>query len=99
MPALIMGAVPLKETGAANGLNSLMRAVGTSTSAAVMGVVLANMTMSIGPATVPTLAGFHTTFLIAILAAAVAVVLGALIPRRKSEAAEALAPQLVDAQR
>ena len=97
MPALIMGAVPLQETGAANGLNSLMRAVGTSTSAAVMGVVLANMTMSIGPATVPTLEGFHTTFLIAILAAAVAVVLGALIPRKKAESAAAQAAPLVDA--
>lgn len=97
MPALIMGAVPLQETGAANGLNSLMRAVGTSTSAAVMGVVLANMTMSIGPATVPTLEGFHTTFLIAILAAAVAVVLGALIPRKKAETAAAQAAPLVDA--
>ena len=97
MPALIMGAVPLQETGAANGLNSLMRAVGTSTSAAVMGVVLANMTMSIGPATVPTLEGFHTTFLIAILAAAVAVVLGTLIPRKKAETAAAQAAPLVDA--
>ncbi|WP_269938537.1 MFS transporter [Arthrobacter sp. HY1533] len=99
MPALIMGAVPLQETGSANGLNSLMRAVGTSTSAAVMGVVLANMTMSIGPATVPTLEGFHTTFLIAILAAAVAVVLGALIPRKKVETAAAQAAPLVDAKR
>ncbi|MGP9501576.1 MFS transporter [Specibacter sp. AOP5-B1-6] len=102
MPALIMGAVPLKETGAANGLNSLMRAVGTSTSAAVMGVVLANMTMSIGPATVPTLAGFHTTFAIAISAALAAIVLGALIPRRQksaetAEAAQGGAAELVDA--
>ncbi|MGO2541318.1 MAG: MFS transporter [Specibacter sp.] len=102
MPALIMGAVPLKETGAANGLNSLMRAVGTSTSAAVMGVVLANMTMSIGPATVPTLAGFHTTFAIAISAALAAIVLGALIPRRQksaetAEAAHGGAAELVDA--
>lgn len=103
MPALIMGAVPLKETGAANGLNSLMRAVGTSTSAAVMGVVLANMTMSIGPATVPTLAGFHTTFAIAISAALAAIVLGALIPRRQktaeiAAAAPGGADELVDAQ-
>lgn len=100
MPALIMGAVPLKETGAANGLNSLMRAVGTSTSAAVMGVVLANMTMPIGPATVPTLAGFHTTFAIAIFAALAAIVLGVLIPRKQKAAEEAPSEPkvLVDAQ-
>lgn len=104
MPALIMGAVPLKETGAANGLNSLMRSVGTSTSAAVMGVVLANMTMSLGSATLPSTDGFHTTFGIAILAAVAAVILGALIPRNKKsrdttpEATQQAAPALVDAQ-
>lgn len=93
MPALIMGAVPIKETGAANGLNSLMRAVGTSASAAVMGVVLANMTMSIGPANVPTLTGFHTTFAIAISAALAAIVLGALIPSQpKAEETATVAP-------
>jgi len=36
MPAPIMGAVPLSETAAANGLNSLMRSVGTSLSSAVV---------------------------------------------------------------
>ncbi|SER64889.1 Major Facilitator Superfamily protein [Lentzea albida] len=40
MPALIMGAVPTSETAAANSLNSLMRAIGTSVSSAVAGVVL-----------------------------------------------------------
>jgi MFS family permease len=40
MPALIMGAVPASETAAANSLNTLMRAIGTSISSAVAGVVL-----------------------------------------------------------
>ncbi|WP_372511444.1 MFS transporter [Lentzea californiensis] len=40
MPALIMGAVPASETAAANSLNTLMRAIGTSVSSAVAGVVL-----------------------------------------------------------
>ncbi|WP_439657061.1 MFS transporter [Lentzea sp. HUAS TT2] len=40
MPALIMGAVPTSETAAANSLNALMRAIGTSVSSAVAGVVL-----------------------------------------------------------
>ncbi|WP_089960120.1 MFS transporter [Lentzea xinjiangensis] len=40
MPALIMSAVPMSETAAANSLNTLMRAIGTSTSSAVAGVVL-----------------------------------------------------------
>ncbi|MDX3661608.1 MFS transporter [Streptomyces sp. ID05-26A] len=40
MPALIMGAVPSSETAAANSLNTLMRAIGTSVSSAVAGVLL-----------------------------------------------------------
>lgn len=81
MPGLIMGSVKQHETAAANGLNSLMRAVGTSGSAAVMGVVLANMTISRGALQVPSLAGFKTTFAIAIGAALLGIVLALLIPR------------------
>ncbi|MEV4128021.1 MFS transporter [Nocardia sp. NPDC049707] len=84
MPALIMGAVPITETAAANGLNSLMRSVGTSTSAAVMSVVLAHMTMQFGPHVLPSRDGFHTTFLIATAAAVVAIVLSLIIPMRKA---------------
>ncbi|WP_063046588.1 MFS transporter [Nocardia pseudovaccinii] len=84
MPALIMGAVPLTETAAANGLNSLMRSIGTSTSAAVMSVVLAHMTMQLGSHVLPSRDGFHTTFLIATAAALVAIVLTLVIPMRKA---------------
>ncbi|GAB2812815.1 MFS family permease [Lentzea nigeriaca] len=45
MPALIMGAVPASETAAANSLNTLMRAIGTSISSAVAGVVLTQVTI------------------------------------------------------
>jgi MFS family permease len=41
MPALVMAAVPVSETAAANSLNTLMRAIGTSVSSAVAAVVLA----------------------------------------------------------
>nr|WP_280349046.1 MFS transporter [Nocardia neocaledoniensis] len=85
MPALIMGAVPITETAAANGLNSLMRSVGTSTSAAVMGVVLAHMTMRLGEHTLPSREGFHTAFYIAIAGAVVAIALTLCIPARKPE--------------
>ncbi|MGY4099594.1 MFS transporter [Nocardia sp. R16R-3T] len=84
MPALIMGAVPLTETAAANGLNSLMRSIGTSTSSAVMSVVLAHMTMQLGPHVLPSRDGFHTTFLIATAAALVAIGLTLIIPMRKA---------------
>lgn len=45
MPALIMSAVPTSETAAANSLNTLMRAIGTSVSSAVAGVVLTQVTV------------------------------------------------------
>jgi MFS family permease len=45
MPALIMGAVPTSETAAANSLNTLMRAIGTSISSAVAGVVLTQVSI------------------------------------------------------
>ncbi|MFD3506172.1 MFS transporter [Nocardia sp. NPDC058666] len=85
MPALIMGAVPITETAAANGLNSLMRSIGTSTSAAVMSVVLAHMTMQLGPHVLPSREGFHTAFFIAMTGALVAIVLTACIPLRKRD--------------
>lgn len=85
MPALIMGAVPISETAAANGLNALMRSVGTSTSAAVMSVVLAHMTISLGGHLLPSRDGFQTAFGISIAAAVVAILLTLCIPTRKPE--------------
>ncbi|GGU27851.1 MFS transporter [Lentzea flava] len=45
MPGLIMGTVPAAETAAANSLNTLMCAIGTSISSAVAGVVLTQVTV------------------------------------------------------
>lgn len=77
MPALIMGAVPLAEPASANSFNTLMRSIGTSVSAAVVGVVLAQMSTRLGTHTIPTEAGFRTGLLIgcgvSVLAALVAV--------------------------
>jgi len=64
MPSLIMAATPLSETAAANGFNALMRSVGTAGSAAVIGVVLAQMSHSVGGHTLPTEAGFRAGLVI-----------------------------------
>jgi MFS family permease len=53
MPALIMGAVPPSQTGAANSLNTLMRSIGTSVAGAVAGVILAQMTTNLGSVALP----------------------------------------------
>lgn len=81
MPALIIGAVPVSETAAANGLNSLMRSVGTSSAAAVISVVLASMTVTLGTATIPSFDAFRATFVIAIVAAVVSLVFAFFIPK------------------
>lgn len=84
MPALIMGAVPVTETAAANGLNALMRSVGTSLSAAVVGTVLANQTTRLGSVALPSDRGFTIAILISLAASAAAFALAFAIPARKS---------------
>ncbi|MFF4598879.1 MFS transporter [Amycolatopsis sp. NPDC001319] len=87
MPALIMGSVPVTETASANGLNSLMRSVGTSTSSAVMATLLASLTITVGGLTVPSLTGFRTTFAVAAVAAVIGLGLTALVPRVRAKTA------------
>ncbi|OKI01008.1 transporter [Streptomyces sp. CB02923] len=75
MPGMIMNAVDAAETGAANGLNTMLRFVGTSLSSAVVGTVLAQLTRTHDGIPVPTLPGFRSALLIG--AAAIALVLAA----------------------
>ncbi|MFF4695051.1 MFS transporter [Streptomyces chattanoogensis] len=82
MPALIMGAVPPSETAAANGLNTLMRSIGTSTASAVLGVVLSHMTQPLGGVPLPSMNGFRTSFIIACAACVVALLIAAFLPGR-----------------
>src|SRR5699024_1692766 len=48
MPTLILDNVPGEESGAAVGLNSLMRAVGTTIAGAVMAAILTSRTVTLG---------------------------------------------------
>ncbi len=82
LPALIVGAVPASETGAANGLNTLMRSIGTSVSSAVIGMVLANTAHTVNGVAVPTMHGFRVSFLIATAAVAVGLLLALFLPGR-----------------
>ncbi|MEV5553015.1 MFS transporter [Nonomuraea wenchangensis] len=86
MPSIIMAAVPRTETAAANGLNSLMRSIGTSSASAVLGAVLANMTIRLGPATLPSEAGFRTGFVIGAGVAVLAALIVTTIPGRRAAA-------------
>jgi MFS family permease len=84
MPMLIMRSVPHTETGASNGLNALARSVGTSTAAAIVGAVLAAMSVDQGGTQLPTAAAFQTTFLLGGAAAIVALLIALVIPTRPS---------------
>ncbi|MFH8977034.1 MFS transporter [Streptomyces sp. NPDC017890] len=80
MPALIMSAVPVSETAAANGFNTLMRSLGTTIGSAVIGVVLAQMTITMGGHTLASEDGFRTGLLIGCGVAVVSAAVALLIP-------------------
>ena len=81
MPMIIMRAVPADETGASNGLNALFRSVGTSTASAVMGGVLAAMSVQVDGVAIPTREAFDVCFWLAIVAGIIAFALTFFIPR------------------
>jgi len=83
-PTVIMRAVPVTETAAANGINSLMRSIGTTLGAAVAGAVLATITMQLGEVAVPTWDAFRLEFVLGLSAAALSALIAAFIPRRST---------------
>ncbi|MFT4199560.1 MFS transporter [Gordonia sp. (in: high G+C Gram-positive bacteria)] len=90
MPAQIMRAVDVEQTAEANGVNTLARAIGTSLSTAVVGMIL---TSSIHPvadvpasATIPTTPGYVASMLISLAVCGSAVVMALAIPRLTSAA-------------
>ncbi|MEU5254318.1 MFS transporter [Streptomyces longwoodensis] len=85
MPALIMGSVPLSETAAANGFNTLMRSLGTSIGSAVIGVILAQMTTRMGGYTFASEAGFRTALLVGGGLALISAAIAAVIPAARTE--------------
>ncbi|TQF69453.1 MFS transporter [Rhodococcus spelaei] len=81
IPAMIMRAVPLSETAAANSLNALARSVGTSTCSAVVAAVTTASVVQVAGVTLPTAGAYAAVFAIGSLAAVCAFVVAALIPR------------------
>ncbi|WP_435747988.1 MFS transporter [Nocardioides sp. SYSU DS0663] len=82
MPTLILDAVPAREAGSAVGVNALMRSVGTTLAAAVMGTLLTSRTQDLGGLAIPTEGAFQLCFLVGAGAAFLGVVIAAAIPRR-----------------
>ncbi len=84
MPVLIMQSVPISETAAANGLNTVVRSIGTSTCSATVAAVLAAGTV-VGGA-FPSEAAVHSMSWLAAGAAFLAAAVGLFIPARVSAA-------------
>lgn len=93
MPSLIMAGVPITETAAANGLNSLMRSIGTSLASAVMGAILAHLTVRLGGFTIPSENGFRTGLLVGGGGALLAALVVLAIPKQRRAGAPAPAPE------
>lgn len=72
MPNLILSAVPATETASANGLNTLLRSVGTSTASAAVAALTTGLVVTIGGAQHPSFAAFTTAFWLAAGASALA---------------------------
>lgn len=88
MPALVMGAVPRSETASANSFNTLMRSIGSSVSAAVTGVVLAQMTTDFAGHLLPSENAFRVALLIGSGVGLAAAAVAFLIPVRPAGEAE-----------
>jgi len=92
MPNLIMRAVPITDTAAANGLNTLLRSIGTSTSSAVVAALLAGSTMQVAGSELPMLSGFESSLEVAALASLMAAAVAAGLPRTTGVALHAGTP-------
>lgn len=83
MPTLIMHSVPPTETAAANGLNSVMRTLGSTVAASIIGVVLSSSFVLSGGIEIPTREAFQTVFALGAGVALLGTIIAAFIPRRE----------------
>jgi MFS family permease len=82
MPTLIMSAVPPSETAAANGLNSVMRTLGSTVAATIVGVILSTQVVVSGGISIPTTQAFQLSFTLGAAVSLVGVIIAFFIPRR-----------------
>lgn len=103
MPILIMRAVPATETASANGLNMVLRSVGTSTASAAVAAILTAVTITVAGSELPAQQAFQHIFVLAAVAAAAAGLVALAIPRlpvpaNPAEPRDTLRPRGADAE-
>ncbi|WP_244931312.1 MFS transporter [Nocardioides sp. W7] len=89
LPTLIMRAVPVTETASANGLNVLLRSLGTSTASATTAAVTTAWTITVAGQAYPDLRGLTLLFWISGAAALLAALLGVPMLKMRDFAEEA----------
>ena len=77
---VIMRFVPVTETASANGLNSLLRSIGTALSSATVAAVLTSSTLAFAGRELPDRSAFHWVFVLGTLVGLVAAGLAAALP-------------------
>jgi MFS family permease len=92
MPTLIMRAVPPTETAAANALNSVMRTLGSTIAATLVGVILASQFVVTDGIPVPTTQAFQIVFAMGAAVTLAGVIIALFIPRRSVGYATASIP-------
>jgi MFS family permease len=83
MPTLIMASVPVTMTAAANGLNTVLRIIGTTVGSAAAAVLLTSSTVMLNGIEYPSFQAFERIFWIAASATLTAAVLAGLLPRKR----------------
>jgi MFS family permease len=82
MPTLIMRAVPPRETAAANGLNAVMRMLGSTISATAVGIILSTHVTVAGGIATPTREAFGYVFVMGAAVVLAGVLVALFIPRK-----------------
>lgn len=85
LPTLINQHTPDDALGAANGINTLARALGSTLASAVGGSILASVTITLGSAQVASLTGYRVLFVICAVSALLASVLGMIVHRIETQ--------------
>ncbi|MFJ8019449.1 MFS transporter [Streptomyces sp. NPDC096311] len=85
LPLLIMSAVPVTETAAANSLNTLMRQLGNSTCTSVAAAVTSALVVDAHGASFPSGTAYSVVFTIAAVTAVGALAVGLLTPARRDD--------------
>lgn len=86
MPTLIMGAVPITQTAAANGLSTLVRSIGAAVASTACAAILAMHTIELDDVPVPTETGVSIVLWLSAAAAFIATAVTFTIPTRGARA-------------